>query len=391
MNLLTLPLRHAGTRPLRVVLLVAVFTLGIAAMTALHQVSELVGETIEKKLLSFGANILVTPKRETLKVSYGGYTLGDVTVEEGRIVLPEAYAAINAMPLRANVAVVAPKLLSAARLPEGPAALVGVDWKEEPALKAYWAVDGKLPDEHSVDEVLAGATLAQSRKLAPGQRLTLDGHALVVSGVLQATGGDDDNALFAPLALVQSMTGKKDQAGFLEVAALCAGCPIDDIVAQLQTALPHTEVRALRQVAQSRMYAIHFAQNLAFSVSLVILITACAMIVMSMLSAVNERKKEIGIMRAVGFSRTGVFAAFTVEAAGIGMLSGLLGYASGLLLAEQVLRRLPLADASGAAPVFQIAALLLSGLAVAGIAALAAAFPAWKASRVEPAEALVAL
>ena len=71
------------------------------------------------------------------------------------------------------------------------------------------------------------------------------------------------------------------------------------------------------------MYAVHFAQNLAFYVSLVILVTACAMIIMSMLSAVNERRKEIGIMRAVGFSRASVFTVFVSEALGIGLLAGL--------------------------------------------------------------------
>ncbi|WP_051258208.1 hypothetical protein [Desulfovibrio cuneatus] len=82
MNLLTLPVRYARAKWLRTLLLVAIFALGVASMTGLHQVSQAVGESLEKKLLSYGANILVTPKREVLTVSYGGYTLGDVTLEE---------------------------------------------------------------------------------------------------------------------------------------------------------------------------------------------------------------------------------------------------------------------------------------------------------------------
>jgi putative ABC transport system permease protein len=195
--------------------------------------------------------------------------------------------------------------------------------------------------------------------------------------------------LFVALPLAQQLTAKEGQASFLEVAALCSGCPIDDIVTQLQTALPGTDVRALSQVAASRMYSVHFAQNLAFSVSLVILITACAMLVMSMLSSVAERRREIGIMRAVGFSRTDIFTVFVSEAAGIGLVSGVLAYGLGRLLTAYVLSQLHLAEY--VAPAFQSGPFLVLALLAVLTAAVAAAFPAWKASLVEPAEALVSL
>ena len=390
MTLFTLPLRYARAKWLRTGLLFAVFTLGVASMTGLWQVSTQIGDSFERKLISYGANILITPKRDTLRVGYGGYALGDVTLEESRINLPEALAAIDAMPLRANVAVVAPKLLGVTRLDMAggqTVALVGVDFAQELALKGYWEAVGDLPEAHG--DLLAGANLAALLDLAPGQTLDIGGRSFRLSGVLLPTGSDDDNALFAPLVVVQAFTGKTDQASFLEVAALCAGCPIEEIVAELQGALPGTEVRALRQVAESRMYAVHFAEHLAFAVSLVILITACAMIVMSMLSAVAERRREIGIMRAVGFSRAKVFAVFLSEALAIGLPSGAVGYAAGHMLARYVLGELRLEDVANLE--FSLLLCLVAALAAGFTAALAAAFPAWKASRVEPAEALVSL
>ncbi len=389
MMLLTIPLRYARVKWLRTLLLVAVFALGVASMTGLYQVSTLIGDSFEKKLISYGANILVTPKRDTLKVSYGGYTLGDVALEEHWINLTQAHTAIDAMPLRANVAVVAPKLLSTTRLEGQSIALVGVSWPEELALKAYWEVSGELPAQDSTNSILAGANIAKKFNLLHGQSLKLGGQDMQISGVLQATGSDDDNVIFAPLAFVQKLAGKPDMAAFLEVAALCSGCPIEDIVMQLQQALPNTEVIALRQVAESRMYAVHFAQNLAFYVSLVILVTACAMIIMSMLSAVAERRKEIGIMRAVGFSRSSVFVVFVTEALVIGLLSGIAGYIIGHMLAGYVLGQLHLTDTTSLS--FNFTTFAATIAIVSLTAGVAAAFPAWKASLVEPAEALVAL
>ncbi len=389
MTLFTIPLRCARAKWLRTLLLAAVFTLGVASMTGLRQVSAVIGDSFEKKLVSYGANILVMPEQKTLKISYGGYALGDVALEKRLLPLTASYAAIETMPLRANIAVIAPKLLTATTISEHAAALVGVDWKAETSLKGYWQAEGRLPAETAPAEALAGALLAEALGILPGQVVSVEGRELLVTGVLRPTGSDDDTVLFAPLGFVQAIAGSPDKASFLEVAALCSGCPIEDIVAQLGVALPGTEVRALRQVAESRMYAVHFARNLTFSISLVILVTACAMLVMSMLSAVAERRKEIGIMRAVGFSRFAVFVVFVVEALGIGLPAGVIGYLAGHLPAGWVLERLHLADV--ALPAFEPGAFALTVIASGLAAGLAAAFPAWKASRVEPAQALVSL
>lgn len=87
---------------------------------------------------------------------------------------------------------------------------------------------------------------------------------------------------------------------------VCSGCPIEDIVSELGAALPGQDIRALRQVVAQRMYSISFAQNMALVVTVVILFSACVMVVMSMLVSVNERRKEIGLLRAVGLQAGGL-------------------------------------------------------------------------------------
>lgn len=241
-------------------------------------------------------------------------------------------------------------------------------------------------------EVLAGSALAKRLGLTPGTHLQLgqgEHVALVVSGVLHPTGSDDDNVLFVPLAAAQTLLHANDAAGFIEVAALCSACPIEDIVAELQAALPDVEVKALRHVVAQRMYSINFARNLALIVALVIMVSACAMVVMSMLSAVNERRKEIGILRAIGYSRGAVFVIFAVEALSIGCIAGFAGYALGLEAGRHILETLSIEAAT--LPPFSFKEMLLCGLASGVVAVLAATFPAWKAGRVDPATALASL
>ena len=93
------------------------------------------------------------------------------------------------------------------------------------------------------------------------------------------------------------------------------------------------------------------------------------------------------------FSASGEFLAQTpqvlCEALLVGVAAGLAGYLAGHGLALKVLALLHMADV--APPPFSLAALALTTGGIAAVSVLAAAFPAWKASRVEPAAALVSL
>ena len=81
MNIATIPVRNLRRKPLRSLLMVLVFAIGIASVVALNYLAGAVGASLEEKLTAFGANILVAPQKESLHVSYGGMALGDVAFE----------------------------------------------------------------------------------------------------------------------------------------------------------------------------------------------------------------------------------------------------------------------------------------------------------------------
>ena len=78
MNILTIPLRTMRKKWIKTLLLLLVFTLSVVSIVSLNYVSRVVGESLEKKLTAYGANILVMPKSEKLTVSYGGFSMGDM-------------------------------------------------------------------------------------------------------------------------------------------------------------------------------------------------------------------------------------------------------------------------------------------------------------------------
>jgi len=388
MGILTIPLRNLRRKPLRTAVMVLVFAAGVAAVTALAHLSSRVGESLEAKMTAFGANILVTPKRESLHVSYGGMQLGDVSYDVKYLDQAASLAAVRGIHHKDRIAAVAPKFVLLARVNGTAVGVIGVDFPQERLIKSYWGAEGRMPD--APDEILAGASAAAALGLSPGQRLDVEGRAFTVSGVLFPTGGDDDNVLFADLSALQAAAGKPGAVHFIEVSALCAGCPIEDITDQLERALPGARITAMQQVVKQRMMTVHFVQTLAVSVSVVILLTACVMIGLSVFSAVNERIHEIGLLRALGFSKGRVFAVFSLEAVCVGLLAGAVGYAGGVLASGRLAGLLDLGSQIPAAA-FDPLHLLLALCGVPALAALAALPPALKAARVEPSQALVML
>ncbi|MDY0351912.1 MAG: ABC transporter permease [Desulfobulbaceae bacterium] len=387
MNILTIPLRNTWRKPSRTLLLLLVFTLGVMSIVALYQVSLVIGDSMEKKLSTYGANILVAPKNETLSVRYGGLHLGDMLYEVQPLSETDTVAAVRSIELKERISSVAPKLVTTTRIGETPVAVVGVRWDDELPIKSYWVPEGRFPT--AADEIVAGSRAAEKFGLAPGDAVTLLGRSFTVAAVLHPTGGDDDDVLLADLEAVQAATGRPDEVSFLEVAALCHGCPIDDIVAQMRGMLPGADIKALSNVVNQRMASIHFVQRLVLSISLVILVTAATMVGLSMLSAVNERKKDIGLLRSLGYSKGRVFFIFCVEAGIIGILAGLLGYFSGYGASFKALSLLAMAE--GARPLFDLNHLLLTCAAIGTVTVAAAAYPAWKGAGVEPSRALMAL
>jgi putative ABC transport system permease protein len=107
-----------------------------------------------------------------------------------------------------------------------------------------------------------------------------------------------------------------------------------------------------------------------------------------MMGSVNERTREIGVFRAIGFRRGHVVGLILIEAAVASVLAGLFGYLAGMGTTYFVL---PLVAEGRAhvswAPLLGPAAIIIA----VTIGAVASLYPALHASRMDPTEALRAL
>src|SRR5262249_32320303 len=132
--------------------------------------------------------------------------------------------------------------------------------------------------------------------------------------------------------------------------------------------------------------ALVFLRALVLGSALVALVVAALAVANTMVTAVVERRREIGLRRVVGATRAQVVRALVLEAGTLGGVGGLLGGAGGVLAAtalNAVTERL-------GAPIFLLTARLVACAIVlpALLAALAGLWPARRAARLAPTEAL---
>jgi putative ABC transport system permease protein len=190
--------------------------------------------------------------------------------------------------------------------------------------------------------------------------------------------------IFASLSRVQAMANRSGQLDAIEVSALCKGCPVEDIVAQIQAKLPHAKVSAVQQAVKAREEMVGRLSRFSLAVALVVLLIGALMIFTTMMGAVVERTREIGVLRAVGFRRTHIIQGLVEEVATVSLLGGFFGWAAGIGAAwiampyftENAVRELH--------PEF-LAFALIAGVTV-GI--FSSVYPALRASRLDPAEAV---
>jgi len=388
MTLKNIVINNLRRRKARAIFVLAGLFIGVSTVVGLISLVQEMKKDINHKLEMYGANILIVPKTENLSLTYGGMSLGGFSFDMQEI-RQEEVARIKTIKNAANVAAVGPMVLGPITVGGHRILLAGVDFTAAQILRPWWSVKGKFPAGEN--GVIIGSDAARIIGLKPGDKVTVRGRVLPVTGVLEATGSQDDGLIFAPLPVAQSILGKQGRISMVEVAALCSGCPIPEMVKQISAVLPSGNVMAIQQVVKGRMETIGHFQKFSYGVSALVLLVGCLMVLVTMMGSVRERTVEIGIFRAMGYRKSHVLRIILLEAALVAAVAGIAGYFAGVGATGLLLPLFTQGQGHGAVisldPVMAAAAFLAS--IMLGISA--SLYPALMASRLDPNEALRAL
>jgi putative ABC transport system permease protein len=200
--------------------------------------------------------------------------------------------------------------------------------------------------------------LASKLGKKPGDTINIKGTPHLVSGIL-STGAADDDQIVAPLSFAQQLIDRPGAIRRIYVSALTK--PEDtfarrdprsmspqmydrwfcspyaaSITYQLQNAIPHSHAEQIRQVEQTEGTVLSRIKGLMLLVTLAALFASALGVSAAMAMAIFERRREVGLMKALGAGDLAVAAIFFAEATLLALISGALGFAGGSLLARQI-------------------------------------------------------
>jgi ABC-type antimicrobial peptide transport system permease subunit len=264
-------------------------------------------------------------------------------------------------------------------------------------------------------EALVGETYARRRKLKVGSKLNLNGTRFTVVGLVEPPLGGQSADVYLPLGRLQKLAGQEGAANVILVRADSS----DDVAAvqkAIEDTVPGAEVASAQQVADSisgsLVDAADLSRTLGLALSIAAALAAFLLAALLTLASVGKRVRELGTLKALGWSQRLVVRQVVGESLVQGLAGGLLGVVLGLAAAAaigafgptlsassttgggdgffglgEVAARTVTSDASLTAPVTAAIVLLGFGLAVVG-GLVAGAAGALRAARLRPADAM---
>jgi len=419
-----------GRRPRRKLLTGAALALGMAVVTAAFSVSLDVGDRLAHEFRALGANLLITPQADSLPLEIGGVDYRPVN--SGAYLPEQDLGKIKTIFWRNNIVGFAPVMevpaevltdvsTASSQAPPIKTTLVGTWAHHSVALpdgrnystgmdqtNSWWHVDGRWFHDDA-PEAIVGKSFATHTNIKPGDTLHINSAdrstALTVTGILSAAGPEDD-ALVAPLQIVQQLANKPGQYRRLYVSALTK--PEDDfarrnpttmnpadlerwscspyassIAYQIKQVLPGVDAHVIRRVAEGEGNILTRVRTLLWLASFAALLAAALAVGASSAAAVIERRSEIGLMKAIGAGSGTIGFLLAAEQLLLAFVGGGVGYALGIILARILGEKI-----FGVAPEPSILVfIVILGLA-ACVTLLGSAIPLHRASRYEPAPIL---
>ena len=342
--------------------------LSVALIACMLNITLKIGDKMAKELGSYGANIVVLPRSSSLNIEIAGQNFSPLLSDD--YLAESDLHKIKEIFWRNNITAFAPFLSTTIDEFE----VVGtyfdkkIDVADEAefrtgviSLYPFWRVEGEWARDCANDEVLAGEKLG----LKIGDEIDLGVYSVRVVGILHDAEEYSDK-LIANLAFVQNFTHKQNLIAKAEVSAMTI--PEDDlsvkarrnlenldavehdtwycsayvssIAYQIAEDFPNASAKAVLSVSETQSGITKKIQGLMGIVSILSLIISSIAIASLLSNETFKRKKEIGLLKALGASNAMIYLQFCCETIIVCALASILGvfagYGASQIIAEQI-------------------------------------------------------
>ena len=338
-----------------------------------------VGDKLNAELTTYGSNIVVQPKADAvvsnlyetdrdaaptahldesaipkIKTIFWAYNIVDFAATlKGSVKVSSSGGEVD------DLSVTGTWFNKDLSLPTGETTTAGVT-----TMRSWWTLKGSWPADDA-DQAVVGSNLAGRLGLSAGDTVTLTtptgSRPLTVTGVY-TSGDSDDDTLYAPLAVVQELTGHTGQVDQVEVKALTT--PENDlsrkaaqnpailssadwetwyctayassIAYQIEEAIPGAVAKQVRQVAAVEGNVLEKTQTLMILMTALSLVAAVLAVASLTTASLVERTGEFALLKAIGASSASVNRLILAETAVLGLAGTAVGALVGSGLAQLI-------------------------------------------------------
>jgi putative ABC transport system permease protein len=399
MTLLDLVKKELWHRKTQLISGLLTMTIGIAVIVAIKSISTVSERAVAIKLDNLGANILVLPQGTNIDDYYSA----DIDAP----LFSENYVSKIVSSTLPGIDNMSPKLTRRITIGKEHVVLTGILPKSEIASKPLWQKTGltgkqlkvscapsKISSEtaglkdsklqrKSIDTLangycLMGISAARRLNKKENDPIIIEGKTLLVSKILPETGTVDDDRIFINLRIAQQLLNATNQISSIEIMGCCNEIS-DGLLTKLKKVLPGTHITTIGQIVATQIETNQMMKKLMFAFMLIIIVVGSFSIGNFTWANVNERKKEIGVLRLIGYSKKDVYFIMMAKALFLGIAGGIAGYLIGTIAAMLISP-----EVIGMPAEIMPSLLLVSLLLSISISLVGAAIPAYLAGKIEP-------
>ena len=373
----------------RIIIALLSIIVGATILSGLVTIYTDVPRQMSSEFRNYGANVILSPNSEELIL--------DNEIDEALKTIPSN-----------SVEGYTPYRYENTMVNNMPVTMAGINFKSIEKTSPYWSINGRKPE--SDGEVLIGKKVANTFEFKVGSKMTLktkekevtseietliteddftyevDGIKYVdreleldIVGILE-TGGTEEEYIYLSYNDVTYITFSNRGYDLVELSISGTSDKLKSYVDSINNSSTNINAKLVKRVTESESSVLTKLQSLVFIVTVVVLVLTMICVATTMTAVIAERRKEIGLRKALGASNKDIVKEFMFEGLVLGTIGGIfgsiLGYVFALVISLNVF---------SSAITFRPLLVPITIIAAIAVSAISCLIPVRTAVKVEPA------